>query len=183
MLGRRKRVPPRVVLTLARRVPCVGIRVACPYLPVACFASTRNTHPRRSARRDVVSSFSRVIAPPRVAGAFRCPGGRRRGSRLAPTHSQWSGGWLSGGTDASCFGDGIRAGAPHVHPGSSQELRQPEQLGGKIHCGKAMSTKKPMAMGCHSRLSGISGPRKSCVTAPTIGHPCQGRGVVQLSWN
>jgi hypothetical protein len=41
VLGRRKRVPPRVFLTRARRVPCVGIRVACPDLPFACFAATR----------------------------------------------------------------------------------------------------------------------------------------------
>ena len=77
MLGRRKRVPPRVVLTLARRVHCVGIRVACPDLPFACFAATRAS--RGGCCDRAASCESRRVvgleSPAGAAGRVWCPGG------------------------------------------------------------------------------------------------------------
>ena len=72
MLGRRKRLPPRVVLTRARRGPCVGIRVAYPDLPIACFAATRlvgAAQGRFLRGRRVVG----LVSPAECGGKVRFP--------------------------------------------------------------------------------------------------------------
>jgi hypothetical protein len=126
VLGRRKRLPPRVVLTRARRGPCVGIRVAYPDLPIACFVATRLVGAAEGRFLRGASEFSVVefVRPAGCGGKVRFPGVGVERVRVRPvrpvTRSPRSGGGYSGVEGVWCDeGDGYRAGRPHVHPNSS----------------------------------------------------------------
>jgi hypothetical protein len=184
VLGRRKRLPPRVVLTRARRGPCVGIRVAYPDLPVACFAATRlvGAAEGRFLRGRRVFGC-RVCKARRVRRKGPVPGRRGRESavRVRPvrpvTRSPRSGGGYSGVEGVWCDeGDGYRVGRPHVHPDSS--CGSDQSIGGKLTSGAVKSIGNSVTVGCHSGFSRMPGSGMSCATPLIVAHACQvsGRG-------